>query len=138
MWDWNIFRWNLKTELCKITWKAEITSNSPKNESKTNEPLWVMLTFFLHRDITKTFQIYFCRKKCFLLVNLFTPSFSITSGSRHLLGKKFNSLNFEHTFSYWLHNVVREVESKFCDGRCILDEQRFQSTAMLMSSTMSY
>ena len=42
----------------------------------------------------------FCHKKCFLLVNLFTPSFSITSGSRHLWGKKFNSLNFEHIFNF--------------------------------------
>ena len=59
-----------------------------------------MLTFFLHRDISQTVQRNFCRKKCFLPVNLFTPSFSITSGSRHLWGKKLNSLNFEHTFNY--------------------------------------
>ena len=42
----------------------------------------------------------FCHKKCFLFVNLFTPSFNITSGSRHLWGKKFNSLNFEHIFNF--------------------------------------
>ena len=71
-----------------------------------------MLTFPIHRHLSNS-QKNFCHKKFFLLLNLFTPSFRITSGSRHLWGKRFNSLNFEHNLNFWLIKVVREVGRKF-------------------------
>ena len=58
-----------------------------------------MLTFPAHRHLSNS-QKKICCKKCFLLANFFTASFSNISGSRRLWGKKFNSLNFEHVFNF--------------------------------------
>ena len=67
-----------------------------------------MLTFFLHTEISQTVQRNFCRKKCFLLVNFFTPSYSIKSGSRNLWGK-----NLTHLTS----NILFIFEFKTCSYR---------------------
>ena len=42
----------------------------------------------------------FCHKKCFLLVNLFTPSLNRSHQKAGICGEKRNSLNFEHIFKF--------------------------------------
>ena len=84
----------------------------------------------------------FCHKKCFPLVNLFTPSFNRSHQKADICcGKKFFSfihltlnvfLIFDFTTCSWRNR------DKICDGTCILDGQRLRSTAMHLSFTMSY
>ena len=79
---------------------------------------------------------------CFLLVNLLTPSFNRSHQEADICGEK-NFFSFIHlTLNVFLIfdfiTCSQRSREKICDGRCILNEQRLQSTAMLMSSTMSY
>ena len=90
---------------------------------------------FQHTDICQTFKRNFFHKKCFLLVNLFTPSFSITSESRHLWGKKLTHLTLNIFLIFDFITCSLRSRKKICDERSILDEQRLQSTACPINLT---
>ena len=84
----------------------------------------------------------FCYKKCFPLVNLFTPSYNRSNQEADICGEK-NFFSFIHlTLNIFLISdsipCRQRSREKICDRTCILDGQRLPRTAMLMSSTMSY
>ena len=87
----------------------------------------------------------FCHKKSFFLVNLFTPSFNKSHQEADISGGKNSYISYIHlTLNVFLISdfitcsCSQRSREKICDATCILDGQRLQSTAVLMSSTMSY
>ena len=84
----------------------------------------------------------FCHKKFFLLANFFAPSFNRSHQEADICGEK-NFFSLIHlTLNVFLISdfitCSQRSREKICDGTRILDGQILQSTAMLMSSTMSY
>ena len=79
----------------------------------------------------------------FILFNLFTPSFNRLHQEADICGEIFLQSFFHLTLNVFLIFHVhipcsQRSRKKMCDGTCILGGQRLQTTAMLMSFTMSY
>ena len=80
----------------------------------------------------------FCHKTCFLLLNLFPPSFNRSHQEVDMCGEK-NFFSFIHLalnvfLMFDFITCSQRSRQKICDGTCVFDGQRLQSTAMLMNS----